>query len=82
MDVTRSRQEECREDFDDVADVDEPRRRHVAGARAGDPVVLWGDGLPVEEVAAAAGTISYELFCRLTGRVKFRYEVARPPDED
>ena len=56
--------------------------RTVPGARAGDPVVLWGDGLPVEEVAAAAGTISYELFCRLTGRVKFRYEVARAPDQD
>ena len=56
--------------------------RTVPGARAGDPVVLWGDGLPVEEVAAAAGTIAYELFCRLTGRVKFRYEVARAPDQD
>lgn len=52
--------------------------RTVPGARAGDPVVLWGDGLPVEEVATAAGTIAYELFCRLTGRVKFRYEAARP----
>ncbi|MEN8214717.1 MAG: alanine racemase, partial [Pseudomonadota bacterium] len=48
--------------------------RQVAGARVGSSVVLWGEGLPVEEVASAAGTISYELFCRLTTRVKFRYE--------
>lgn len=33
------------------------------------PVVLWGDGLPADEVAAAAGTISYELFCALAKRV-------------
>ena len=33
------------------------------------PVVLWGEGLPADEVAAAAGTISYELFCALARRV-------------
>ncbi len=33
----------------------------------GAPVTLWGEGLPVEEVARAAGTISYEL---LTGRAE------------
>ncbi|MFZ4538276.1 alanine racemase [Propionivibrio sp.] len=33
------------------------------------PVVLWGEGLPADEVAAAAGTISYELFCALAQRV-------------
>ena len=42
-------------------------------ARVGDPVTLWGDGLPVDEVAAAAGTISYELFCGVTSRVAFDY---------
>ena len=35
----------------------------------GTPVVLWGEGVPVEEVAAAAGTISYELLCALAPRV-------------
>ena len=50
--------------------------RGAPRAREGDTVVLWGDGLPVEEVAAAAQTISYELFCRLTRRVRFRYEGA------
>ncbi|KPK40724.1 MAG: alanine racemase [Gammaproteobacteria bacterium SG8_47] len=39
-------------------------------AHPGDPVVLWGDGLPVEEVAASAGTIAYELLCGVTRRVK------------
>ena len=43
--------------------------RTVPGARAGDRVVLWGDGLPVEEIAALAGTIPYELMCRVTDRV-------------
>lgn len=38
-------------------------------AAVGDEVVLWGEGLPADEVAAHAGTISYELFCRLTPRV-------------
>ena len=32
-------------------------------------VVLWGDGLAADVVAAAAGTISYELFCALARRV-------------
>ena len=38
-------------------------------AQVGAPVVLWGDDLPVEEVAHAAGTISYELLCALAARV-------------
>jgi len=35
----------------------------------GDTVTLWGEGLSADEVARAAGTISYELFCALAGRV-------------
>jgi len=35
----------------------------------GDPVQLWGPALPVERVAAAAGTIGYELTCRVSRRV-------------
>ena len=38
-------------------------------AQVGSPVTLWGEGLPADEVAAAAGTISYELFCALARRV-------------
>jgi len=39
----------------------------------GDEVTLWGKGLPAENVAKAAGTISYELFCGVTSRVMYRY---------
>jgi len=41
-------------------------------ARVGDPVVLWGQGLPVERIARAVDTIPYELLCRVTRRVKYR----------
>ncbi len=44
-------------------------RRH-SEARIGDPVVLWGEGLPVERIAQAAGTISYTLLCGVTARVR------------
>lgn len=36
----------------------------------GEHCVLWGEGLSADVVAAHAGTISYELFCRLTARVR------------
>ena len=39
-------------------------------AAVGDPVTLWGEGLPVEEIADAAGTIAYELLCGITQRVQ------------
>jgi alanine racemase len=45
--------------------------RSAPHAQVGDPVVLWGKGLPVEEVAAHAGTIPYALLCGVTGRVRF-----------
>jgi alanine racemase len=38
-------------------------------AGVGSRVVLWGEGMPIEEVAHAAGTVSYELMCALTPRV-------------
>lgn len=41
----------------------------LPNAGIGSPVTLWGEGLPADEVAAAAGTISYELFCALARRV-------------
>jgi alanine racemase len=37
--------------------------------RLGDPVILWGGGLPVEEVAVWADTIPYELLCGISQRV-------------
>lgn len=45
--------------------------RGCPDAEIGDTAVLWGEGLPAEEIGRAAGTISYELFCRLTSRVEF-----------
>lgn len=35
----------------------------------GSPVELWGRHLPVERIAAAAGTIPYELMCQISERV-------------
>ncbi|MGB5179939.1 MAG: alanine racemase [Gammaproteobacteria bacterium] len=40
-------------------------------AQVGDEVILWGEGLPIDEVAAAASTISYELLCNVGSRVQF-----------
>jgi len=45
--------------------------RGAPQARVGDRVVLWGGALPVEEIAAHAGTISYDLTCGMTKRVLF-----------
>jgi len=42
-------------------------------ALPGSKVVLWGEGLPVEEIAASAGTIGYELLCRVTQRPPRQY---------
>ena len=41
----------------------------IEGAGVGTPVTLWGEGLPCDEVALAAGTVSYELLCALAPRV-------------
>lgn len=46
-------------------DVTDLKRR----ANLGDPVLLWGPQLPVEEIAQLAGTIPYELLCGITQRV-------------
>ena len=45
----------------DISDIPE--------AYIGTPVTLWGEGLPADEVAAASGTLSYELFCAVASRV-------------
>ena len=44
----------------------------VANAHVGSKVTLWGDGLPIDEVAQGAGTIGYELMCALAPRVRVR----------
>jgi alanine racemase len=49
----------------------------LAGARLGDDVILLGkqgsEEIAVEELAKRAGTISYEVFCRISRRVPRRY---------
>ena len=45
-------------------------------ATVGDTVTLWGEGLPIETVAAAAGTIPYTLMTCVTRRVTRHYEWA------
>ena len=40
----------------------------LADVTLGDEVILWGDGLPVSEVARHAGTIGYELSTRMPAR--------------
>ena len=39
-------------------------------AYIGTPVTMWGEGLSADEVAASAGTLSYELLCGLAARVR------------
>ncbi len=45
--------------------------RSQPNANVGDEVLLWGKDLPIEEIASAANTISYELTCSITRRVRF-----------
>jgi len=51
--------------------------RELPDAKVGDRVTLWGEGLPIEEIAQLSGTISYELMCCVTARVP-RIETASP----
>ncbi len=48
--------------------------RQIPDATVGDAVILWGQGLPVEEVAGQVGTINYELLCRLSPRVRLVHD--------
>jgi alanine racemase len=42
----------------------------VPTAHVGSCVTLWGDDLPIDQVAQAAGTIGYELMCAVAPRVR------------
>lgn len=46
---------------------------HIPSAQAGTAFELWGKQLPVDEVAAACGTIGYELLSKLAARVCRHY---------
>jgi len=49
-------------------------------ARIGDEVLLWGETeLPVEEIAAAAKSIPYELLCRVSERVSREIVTSQAP---
>jgi alanine racemase len=41
----------------------------IPEAGTGTRAVLWGEGNPIDDVAQAAGTVSYELMCALAARV-------------
>jgi len=43
--------------------------REYPDARVGDPVLIWGKDLPIEEIAGYAGTVSYELLCGVHKRL-------------
>ena len=45
----------------------------LPSVQLGSAVELWGQRLPVDEVARAAGTLGYELLTRVTARVPRRY---------
>lgn len=45
----------------------------AAADKTGDPVILWGDGLPVERIAELTKVSAYELITRLTSRVAMKY---------
>lgn len=49
-------------------------------AKPGDPVILWGESLPVEEIARWADTIPYTLVCGVTQRVQLveKYHESNP----
>jgi alanine racemase len=48
----------------------------VPQAEAGAEVELWGTQIPIDDVAAASGTVGYELMCALAARVPVTVEQA------
>jgi alanine racemase len=50
----------------DMLTVDVTALTNVA---VGAKVILWGEGLAIDEVAATSGTIGYELMCAIAPRV-------------
>ncbi len=48
----------------------------LPAAKAGDEVVVWGEGLPAERLAPYADTTCYELVCRVTSRVPLLWKGA------
>lgn len=55
----------------DMLTVDLSNVRH---AQIGDPVILWGKGLPIEKVARINQTSAYEILTRMTPRPKVKVD--------
>lgn len=51
--------------------------RNCKDAKVGDPVILWGDGLPIEEVAIHTDNIPYDIICGVQPRVKFYWTLVQ-----
>lgn len=47
--------------------------RGCDNAKVGDPVILWGEGLPIEEITANSSTIANELMTSVQSRVTFHW---------
>ncbi|HSW73919.1 MAG TPA: alanine racemase [Candidatus Limnocylindria bacterium] len=54
----------------DMATID---LRPCPTATIGDPVILWGEGLPVDEVAQFTHHVSYDILTGVQSRVKFHW---------
>lgn len=50
--------------------------RKQPNAKVGDPVVLWGEGLPVEWIAEHSKTSAYEILTRMTPRPKIEIKLS------
>ncbi len=50
-------------------------------ARVGSAVTLWGQGLPIDDVAEASGTVGYELMCALAPRVPVTVATLTAPEQ-
>lgn len=47
-------------------------------AKIGSPIELWGDNIPVEEIAKSAETIGYELLTKITNRSRLGLGPTKP----
>ncbi|MFA5041416.1 MAG: alanine racemase [Bdellovibrionales bacterium] len=61
----------------DMAAVD---LRYCPGAAVGDKVTLWGEGLPVEELAEYSDRVAYDLLTGIQNRVRFEWKAGVETD--
>ena len=50
--------------------------RGCDNAKVGDPVILWGEGLPIEEIITNSPMIANELLTSVQSRVKFHWTLS------